>query len=162
PSALHQTIVSRVRREPAAIARLLAKRYPETPSISYIPAVSWVNTLRLAELTGDASLETKVQNQIAPWVSGERKLFGDRVQRTAGLFNHALDGPAAWGRGNGFAALGLVDVLSALPASHPQRGRLLEIFRRQMAAVRAQQAPDGMWREIVDDPAAYREETATA
>src|SRR5206468_6645992 len=83
PSALHQTIVSRVRREPAAIARLLAKRYPETPSISYIPAVSWVNTLRLAELTGDASLETKVQNQIAPWVSGERKLFGDRVQLTA-------------------------------------------------------------------------------
>ena len=31
-----------------------------------------------------------------------------------------------------------------------------------MAAVKTHQAPDGMWRQIIDDPAAYREETATA
>lgn len=31
-----------------------------------------------------------------------------------------------------------------------------------MAATRAQQAPDGMWRPIIDEPGAYREETATA
>ena len=31
-----------------------------------------------------------------------------------------------------------------------------------MAAIKAQQAPDGMWRQVIDDPAAYREETATA
>jgi len=28
--------------------------------------------------------------------------------------------------------------------------------------VKAQQAPDGAWREIIDEPGAYREETATA
>ena len=31
-----------------------------------------------------------------------------------------------------------------------------------MAGVSAMQAPDGMWRQVVDEPAAYREETATA
>ena len=31
-----------------------------------------------------------------------------------------------------------------------------------MAAVRAAQAPDGSWRQILDAPGAYREETATA
>jgi unsaturated rhamnogalacturonyl hydrolase len=42
------------------------------------------------------------------------------------------------------------------------RAQLLDIFRRQMAAVKAQQAPDGAWREVIDEPGAYREETATA
>src|SRR5205823_8912590 len=79
-----------------------------------------------------------------------------------GLFNHAINGPAAWGRGNGFAALGLVETLARMPASHPSRARLLDIYRRQMDGVRANQAPDGAWRQIIDVPGAYREETATA
>jgi unsaturated rhamnogalacturonyl hydrolase len=239
---LQETMAARLRRQPLDIARLLAKRYPETPSISYIPSVSWVSTLRLSTISGDASLRQKVLDQTTPWVSGEKKMFGDRIQLTAvagamvfaelstlnageapgtlaseaaalaaafkpdgvaqygqgwtddmfmassilsrtghvddaakllasyaarlqrpdGLFNHAVDGPAAWGRGNGFAALGLMEALTAMPEQHPSRPALLEIYRRHMAAVKAQQAPDGMWREVVDDPAAYREETATA
>ena len=38
----------------------------------------------------------------------------------------------------------------------------MEIYRRHMAAVKTQQAPDGMWREVIDEPGSYREETATA
>jgi unsaturated rhamnogalacturonyl hydrolase len=45
---------------------------------------------------------------------------------------------------------------------HPARARLLDVYRRQMAAMKAHQAPDGAWREIIDEPGAYREETATA
>src|SRR4029077_14447550 len=78
------------------------------------------------------------------------------------LFNHAVDGPAAWGRGNGFAALGLVNALARMPAAHPAHAQVLDSYRRQMAAVKAQQAPDGTWRQIIDEPGAYREETATA
>src|SRR5262245_27197020 len=44
PAALHASIAARVRRDPIDIARVLARRYPEAPSISYIPAVTWVNT----------------------------------------------------------------------------------------------------------------------
>jgi unsaturated rhamnogalacturonyl hydrolase len=241
-SALHQTLAVRIQRSSVAIARTLAARYPEAPSISYIPSVSWVNTLRLSTISGDALLRQKVLDQTRPWVSGEKKMFGDRIQLTAvagamvfaelskldageaagklaseaaalaaafkpdgvaqygqgwtddmfmassilsrtgnvdaaakllvsyaarlqrpdGLFNHAVDGPAAWGRGNGFAALGLIEALTAMPDRHPARAALLEIYRRHMAAVKAQQSPDGMWREVIDDTAAYREETATA
>ncbi len=247
-SALHKRLVDRVQRPPLDIARVLAKRYPETPGISYIPSVAWNQTLRLSAMTGDASLRAKVLEQTKPWLIGEKKLFGDRIQLTSiagtlifaelaasgeaaagpladegatfaakekspsvpeygqgwtddmfmasailtrmngrpgherdmdvaarlviayaaklqqpsGLFNHAVDGPAAWGRGNGFAALGLFHVLSRMRDDDPLRPRILDIFRTQMSAVRRQQAPDGMWRQIIDDPAAYREETATA
>jgi Glycosyl Hydrolase Family 88 len=242
-SPAHETLTARIRRAPLDVARLLAARYPETPSISYIPSVSWVNALRLSAISGDPAMRQRVLDHTRPWLSGERKMFGDRIQLTAvagamvfaelskadvgnqaaerlaneaaalagavkpggiaeygqgwtddmfmassilsrtghvdeaaallasyagrlqrpdGLFNHAVDGPAAWGRGNGFAALGIVEALTVMPVRHPSRAALLEIYRRHMAAIKAQQAPDGMWRQVIDDPAAYREETATA
>ena len=59
-SPLHQTLMARVERQPLAIARVLARRYPETPAISYIPALAWAQTLRLAAITNDESLREKV------------------------------------------------------------------------------------------------------
>jgi len=88
--------------------------------------------------------------------------YAGRLQRGDGLFNHATDGPAAWGRGNGFAAFGLVETLMRLPGAHPARRELLDRYRRLMTAVRTQQSPDGTWRQIIDEAGAYREETATA
>jgi len=248
-STLHDALLQRAARDPLVVARTLARRYPQTPSISYIPAVAWMNTLRLGDLTGDASLRTKVIEQVGPWLSGEKPLFGApvlltgiagtmifaelahddraaaaparaieganlalpmkdsgiavygqgwtddmfmasailartgrmpdrggdldaaarlliayarRLQRADGIFVHATDGPFAWGRGNGFAAFGLIEVLSALPDKHESRASLLDIYRRQMSAVQAMQSPDGTWRQVIDEPGAYREETATA
>ena len=42
------SVQRRLVREPLAIARLLAERYPDTPGMAYIPSVAWVHTLRLA------------------------------------------------------------------------------------------------------------------
>jgi hypothetical protein len=88
--------------------------------------------------------------------------YASRLQQPDGIFNHATDGPAAWGRGNGFAAFGLMETLTAMPAAHPSRAAVLAVFQKQMKGLAAWQAPDGMWREIIDRPGAYREETATA
>lgn len=88
--------------------------------------------------------------------------YAGRLQQPDGIFNHATDGPAAWGRGNGFAAFGLMETLTAMPATHASRAALLAIFQKQMKGLASWQAPDGMWREIIDRPGAYREETATA
>jgi rhamnogalacturonyl hydrolase YesR len=71
-------------------------------------------------------------------------------------------GRQPWGRGNGFAALGLMEGLTAIPPTHPLREKLLTIYRRQMKGLVPLQAPDGMWREVVDEPGSYREESATA
>ena len=88
--------------------------------------------------------------------------YAARLQQASGLFNHATDGPAAWGRGNGFAALGFMETLTRCRRRTRRARRCWTIYRRQMAAVLAQQAPDGMWRQVIDAPGAYREESATA
>jgi rhamnogalacturonyl hydrolase YesR len=55
-----------------------------------------------------------------------------------------------------------MEALSAMPAAHPLRPKILEMLHRQMAALKTMQAPDGMWREVIDEPGSYRELTATA
>ena len=88
--------------------------------------------------------------------------YAKRLQREDGVFVHFTDGRIPWGRGNGFAALGLTEALTSLPATHAARANVLEIYRRHMNGMRAMQAPDGMWRQVVDEPGAYREESVTA
>ena len=55
-----------------------------------------------------------------------------------------------------------MEALTALPADHPARVPLIAICRRQMQALADAQAPDGAWCNVIDEPGAYREESATA
>ena len=88
--------------------------------------------------------------------------YAGKLQRPDGLFVHAVEGPYAWGRGNGFAALGMVDALMYLPDGWPDRAAVLEIYRRQMRAMLTHQSEEGAWRQVVDEPTAYKELTVTA
>jgi hypothetical protein len=88
--------------------------------------------------------------------------YARRLQRADGLFVHAEDAPHAWGRGNGFAALGLAEALTHLPAEAAERLRILDVFHAQMRAFVRHQAEDGSWRQVVDDPSSYLELSVTA
>jgi unsaturated rhamnogalacturonyl hydrolase len=87
--------------------------------------------------------------------------YAGRLQREDGVFVHFTDGRVAWGRGNGFAALGLTEALTSLPTAHPERAKVLDIYRRHMNGMKDMQAPDGMWRQVVDEAGAYREQSVT-
>jgi hypothetical protein len=88
--------------------------------------------------------------------------YARKLQRPDGLFIHAENGPHAWGRGNGFALLGVTEALTHLPSSWAGRAEVLEIYRRHVAALAKHQSDDGSWRQVVDEPASYRELTVTA
>jgi rhamnogalacturonyl hydrolase YesR len=82
--------------------------------------------------------------------------------RPDGLYRHSPLCEAAWGRGNGFPALGLALVLTDWPADHPARPELLEEFRRHLRALLKHQDPGtGCWRQVIDEQASYLEYTCT-
>ncbi|HTY50725.1 MAG TPA: glycoside hydrolase family 88 protein [Steroidobacteraceae bacterium] len=105
-------------------------------------------------------------------LTGERRYFdmADRHLRYMekldlrpdGLYRHQPDVDAAWGRGNGFAALGLALTLSDLPRDHEGHAHALQSYRNLMAALLPLQTRDGLWRNVVDYPGAYPEFSATA
>lgn len=110
----------------------------------------------LASVTGEG--ETARQRATVALLTS----YAQRLQRSDGLFIHAESGPHAWGRGNGFAALGLAEGLAYLPESAPERDDILRSFRRQMEAFVRHQSGDGSWHQVVDHPESYPELSVTA
>jgi unsaturated rhamnogalacturonyl hydrolase len=90
------------------------------------------------------------------------RLYIARLQQPNGLFHHGPDAPFFWGRGNGWVAAGLAEVLSELPARHPERPAIAAGYRRMMAALLAHQTASGMWRQLIDRPEAWKETSGTA
>jgi len=85
----------------------------------------------------------------------------DKLQRTNGLFYHAPDTPHFWGRGNGWMAAGMSELLRELPATHRDHPRILAGYHAMMRALLEHQAPDGMWRQLVDQPNSWPETSCT-
>jgi rhamnogalacturonyl hydrolase YesR len=82
--------------------------------------------------------------------------------RPDGLHRHSPLDETAWGRGNGFPALGLALTLSELPGSFEGFPEVLAAFRAHMEAMLRHQDEAGMWHQVVDRPESYREFTVTA
>ncbi|MGH9605299.1 MAG: glycoside hydrolase family 88/105 protein [Terracidiphilus sp.] len=87
----------------------------------------------------------------------EMVVYLDKLQQPNGLFYHAPDVPFYWGRGDGWVAAGMAEMLRSLPADHPLRPRIMEGYKKMMAALLKYQTTDGVWRQLIDDPAAWEE-----
>jgi rhamnogalacturonyl hydrolase YesR len=91
----------------------------------------------------------------------EMSAFIDKLQQPSGLFFHGPDAHVYWGRGNGWIAAGLTEVLLYLPASDPARAKLMTSYKAMMAGLLKMQAPDGRWRQVLDDDKAWEENSCT-
>ena len=85
-----------------------------------------------------------------------------KLQQPNGLFFHGPDAPFFWGRGNGWVAAGLAEVLSVLPENNSHYNTILDGYEKMMNALLNYQADDGMWRQLIDHPEAWKETSSTA
>ncbi len=79
-------------------------------------------------------------------LTGDRKYFDlaarhvtfmqKQVLRADGLYRHSVQTEAAWGRGNGFPAIGLALTLPEFPKDHPDFPRLVRDFQSHMAVLK--------------------------
>jgi unsaturated rhamnogalacturonyl hydrolase len=129
----------------------------DLPDLAAFVAVDCIQTdgpflAALAEATGDARWHDAAVDHLL----GHVAVLQDEK---SGLFAHAWDvsgtrsGPLHWGRGNGWAILGLVDTLDLLPSGHRSRGRILESLT-QLAGTLAklQDRSSGLWHTVLDQP----------
>lgn len=106
-------------------------------------------------------------------LTGEKKYFDMAARHVAfmqklvlrpdGLYRHSPLTDAAWGRGNAFPALGMALTLDSFPKTHPEYENLLQAYQQHMTRLAEfQSESDGMWHEVIDEPASYAEFSATA
>jgi rhamnogalacturonyl hydrolase YesR len=85
----------------------------------------------------------------------------EKLQQSNGLFYHAPDVPFFWGRGNGWVAAGMAELLRSLPANHPRRTRILDAYRKMMKSLLEYQTEEGRWRQLIDRPEAWPETSSS-
>lgn len=91
------------------------------------------------------------------------ELYLKRLQQPNGLFLHAEDSPFYWGRGNGWFAAGLAELLSELPVDHPRRAAVLQGYNKMMQGLLASQDVEtGLWRQLIDQPDSWIETSGSA
>ena len=111
--------------------------------------------------------------------SGDRAYFDDaarqviqvsaRLQDPAtGLWDHSWfentvpDPKFYWGRASGWSIMAAAELLSVMPEDHPERARVLEIFRRGAQGAAATQGGMGLWHQLLDKNDSYLETSASA
>ena len=119
----------------------------------------------------DMYMITIVQTQ-AYKVTGDRKyidraakemvLYLDELQRPNGLFYHAPDVPFYWGRGDGWMAAGMAELLRYLPEDNPNRERIMEGYHTMMQSLLKYQNEEGMWNQLIDKADCWTETSCTA
>jgi unsaturated rhamnogalacturonyl hydrolase len=98
-------------------------------------------------------------------IVGYRKALRDPG---TGLYRHMWDDDtrsfaraAFWGVGNGWAVAGMTRVIRALPPAMDARRRELELYVGELvAAALPFQRPDGLFHDVLDDPATFVETNA--
>jgi len=111
---------------------------------------------RLAHVTGDLSwFEQAAKYALEFW----NVLVDARVPLLYHGYSDASGGHIGllWGRGVGWALLGLADALTDLPAGIGGRDALLANFRCMAAALRDLQADNGHWHTVLNHPETYLE-----
>ncbi|MBW8333073.1 MAG: glycoside hydrolase family 88 protein [Prolixibacteraceae bacterium] len=91
----------------------------------------------------------------------EMVIYLDKIQTKNGLFYHAESAPFYWGRGNGWMAAGMTNLLRYLPTENPNYDRIMQAYRLMMSTLKTYQSASGMWRQLVDDSQAWKETSCT-
>jgi unsaturated rhamnogalacturonyl hydrolase len=116
---------------------------------------------RLYSLTGEDRFRELAVDNILPSI----ELLFDKK---AGLFHHfwqertGRPNGVLWGRGNGWAMLGLMHALAFLPESDAAYPVILGVIRRQAEALANLQDPSGDWHTVLDDAGSYLETSIAA
>ncbi len=104
--------------------------------------------------TGEIKYADRAALQIAAYLK--------KLQQPSGLFYHGPKHPFYWGRGNGWVASALTEVLKSLPQDHPKRSLIMDGYLKMMATLLKYQSENGMWRQLIDYRAAWPESSCTA
>ena len=104
--------------------------------------------------TGDAEYADKAARQIHAYI--------DKLQQANGLFYHGPKFPHHWGRGNGWVASSMAELIKDLPKDNAHWPAIEKSYKKMMVALLKYQADNGMWRQLIDNEYSWTETSCTA
>ena len=122
----------------------------------------WIDDMFMITIIQSQAYKSTGKREYIDRAAREMVMYLDELQRPNGLFYHAPDVPFYWGRGNGWMAAGMTELLRYLPEDNTDRPRIMEGYLKMMKNLKEYQSQSGMWRQLVDDPECWPETSGTA
>jgi unsaturated rhamnogalacturonyl hydrolase len=122
----------------------------------------WIDDMFMITIIQKQAWEVTGDRKYIDRAAKEMVVYLDDMQRPNGLFYHAPDVPFFWGRGNGWMAAGMTELLLSIPADNSDRPRILKGYRLMMNSIKEYQDETGMWNQLIDKPGCWPETSATA
>ncbi|WP_312336491.1 glycoside hydrolase family 88 protein [Sphingobacterium sp.] len=122
----------------------------------------WIDDMYMITIVQAAAFKATGKAEYLDRAAREMVLYLDELQRPNGLFFHAPDVPYYWGRGNGWMAAGMTELLRMLPQDHPNRPRILKGYLTMMKSLKKQQRKSGMWNQLIDQADCWAETSGSA
>jgi rhamnogalacturonyl hydrolase YesR len=147
-----------------AIGQAWADRQWENPQPDGLSAETryWIDDMYMLTILQLEAYRATGDQKYLDRDAKEMVSYLDKLQQPNGLFFHSTDVPYFWGRGDGWIAAGMAEMLRTLPANHPQRARILQGYKLMMASLLKYQGKDGMWHQLIDKDDAWPETSSTA
>lgn len=121
----------------------------------------WIDDMYMITLLQVQAFRATGNKKYIDNAAKEMAAYLDVLQQPNGLFFHAQDAPFLWGRGNGWVAAGMTELLSSLPLENPNRSKIFDAYKKMMAALKTYQDKSYMWHQLLDEPDAWAETSAT-
>jgi rhamnogalacturonyl hydrolase YesR len=122
----------------------------------------WIDDMFMITVIQSQAFRATGDHKYLDRAAKEMVLYLDTIQLDNGLFYHSPETHYSWARGNGWMAVGMAEMLRILPNDNPCKSRIMTGYKKMMAALLKFQEKDGMWRQIIDDPEAWKETSGTA
>lgn len=122
----------------------------------------WVDDMYMVTILQLSAYRASGREEYLLRTAHQMSSYISALEQPGGLYHHGAQAPFFWGRGNGWAAAGMADVLSELPGDNPDFAYILKAFRRMMGALKSYQCPDGSWRQLIDSSDTNPESSGTA
>lgn len=122
----------------------------------------WIDDMFMITIIQSQAFRATGDKKYINRAAHEMVMYLDELQRPNGLFYHTPDVPFYWGRGNGWMAAGMAELLSSLPDNNPDKPRILKGYKLMMKSLLEFQAPSGMWNQLINEPDCWAESSGTA
>lgn len=122
----------------------------------------WIDDMYMISAVQSQAFYVTKDRKYIDRAAAEMVAYLDKIQCPNGLFYHAADAPFFWGRGNGWMAVGMTELLSMLPDDNPNKPRIMESYRKMMDTLRMYQKEDGLWAQLLDDKTVWTETSGSA
>jgi Predicted unsaturated glucuronyl hydrolase involved in regulation of bacterial surface properties, and related proteins len=122
----------------------------------------WIDDMYMITIVQSKAYQATGNREYVNRAGKEMVAYLDTLQHDNGLFFHSPDAPFYWGRGNGWMAVGMAELLRYLPEDNQYRPVIEKGYCKMMESLKKCWKANGTWGQLIDKSDSRTETSGSA